>query len=221
MKTELVQVASAGAEPLTTLDAKLWLRVDSGDTGEDDLIASLCVAARSYAEAFCRRTFKVGDTWKLTADEFPRLRFNRLGDGLELETEFWESENDYLLRRPDAYAITIPMGPISAISSINYFDTDGVSQVLDPATYTFVADDFASPKVYPNFAKWWPATQARPDAVAINFVSTGVVPEPVLLAMKQMLAHWYANRESVAAGSYQKVPQLAEALMWPYRYLEL
>jgi uncharacterized phiE125 gp8 family phage protein len=113
------------------------------------------------------------------------------------------------------------MGPISAITSINYFDTAGVSQVLDPASYSMIPDDFANPLVYPTFGNWWPLTQVRPDAVTINFTATGTVPETVLLAMKQMLAHWYANRESVAVGAFQPVPQLAETLMWPYRYLEL
>jgi hypothetical protein len=215
MKTELVQVTAAGAEPLTTADAKLWLRVGS-EGNDDDLIASLCVAARERAEVFCRRSFKAGDVWKLSADGFPRLRF--FG---ETENRFWGSELNYLQKRTDEYAITIPMGPIAAITSISYFDGSGVSQVLDPANYSLVPDDFANPKVYPTFGNWWPITQVMPDAVAINFTTTGIVPETVLLAMKQMLAHWYANREAVAVGAFQPVPQLAETLMWPYRYLEL
>ena len=49
----LVLVTAPTSEPVSVLDTKLHLRVDT--TAEDDLIASLIVAGRDYAETFTHR----------------------------------------------------------------------------------------------------------------------------------------------------------------------
>jgi len=218
--SQLVLVAAAGAEPLTLTAAKNFLRQDLPD--DDALITGLCMAARDYAEKFCRRSFLTGDVYKLTLNRFPYAYFrDSLYNGV-YEPEFWGAEANYLYNRPQAFSIEIPMGPISAITSVNYIDFQGNSQTLDPSLYALIADDNANPRLYPAYGTWWPQTEIRPDAVTINFTVGGVCPQLVLTAMQQMVAHWYVNREAVVitSSTAQNVPLLAETLLWPYRLLE-
>ncbi len=220
-ETELVLVARPGAEPLQVSEAKLFLKVDISD--DDDLIASLITASREYAEKFCRRSFTAGEQWRLSLDHFPLASirdsayFNLPADDL------WENERDYLYTMPRALAVEVPMGSIT-ITSITYLDTDGNQQALDPSAYTVVPDDDGNTRIYPAYMTAWPSTRFYPAAINIAFTTGSLVPQSVVLAMKQMLSFWYNNRESVimAAGvTPQNVPMMAEFLLWPYRLLEL
>ena len=56
------------SEPITTVNAKLFLKVTN--TAEDTLIANMVKAARGYLETFAKRSF-ITQTWQLYLDRFP------------------------------------------------------------------------------------------------------------------------------------------------------
>jgi hypothetical protein len=228
--TQLVQLTEAGAEPLTLAAAKLWLRIDTTNTADDAIITMLCGAARRYAEVFLRRPLLVGDTWQLTLDRFPLWYFRDAAFLNQPVSELWESEQNYILNRPRAFAIELPkaatdIATLTTVTSITYYDGSNTLQTLDPCTYSLISSDNLNPLIYPVYPNFWPMTYVRPDAATVLYTSGGLAPNsPILLGMLQTVAHWYANRESVilqAGVSPQTVPMLAKDLWWPYRVFEL
>lgn len=218
--TELVQLSAGGNEPVSVATAKVWLRVETPD--DDLLIGTLCSAARDYAERFCRRSFKVGDVYQLTMNCFPLAMVDGrllLEDSLP---EFWGTAAAFPYYNQQRFSVAVPRGPVTAINSITYFDGTNTQQTLDPSKYTLVQEDDASPRIYPAYPNWWPLTAIRPDAVAINYTAGAPLPPLVQVAMQQILAHWYVNREAVVitSATAQEVPMLATKLLWQYREME-
>ena len=101
----LFLVTAPTKEPVSLADAKTHLRVDVDD--ENDLIASLIVAAREYVETFTHRAL-VTQTWDLKLDQFPCR----------------------------GEAIWLPKPPASSVTSITYTATDGTSTTWSSALYT-------------------------------------------------------------------------------------
>ena len=67
----LVEVTAPSAEPITTAEAKLFLRVDHAT--QDDLIDDLIAAARQQVEVDTGRSL-ITTTWDMTVDAFPADR---------------------------------------------------------------------------------------------------------------------------------------------------
>lgn len=115
--------------------------------------------------------------------------------------------------------IRLPGAPIVSVSSIKYYGIDNVQVTLAGADY-FLAEDticwgltFAPACVFP-----------RPDAIQITYLAghdaAGVpLPAAIALAMKQMIAHWYENREPVSIEQVfpTEIPQMCEVLLQTFR----
>ena len=219
--SELVRLKAATQEPLLLADAKLFLRVETDD--EDDLIQGFCSGARIYAEKFCRRSFVTGEQWKLSLDRFPFAALNGNFYATPALTELFNTPGMYLFGLPEHFSITLPQSPVLSVDSIQYLDASGNPQTLASSGFTLVHDDDGDARLYPAYETSWPATINYPQAVQITY-TTGSPPEQlVIVAMLQMIAHWYANREAVIMSpgvTPQKVPLAAEMLLWPYRNLE-
>jgi uncharacterized phiE125 gp8 family phage protein len=165
---------------------------------DDDLLLSLITAARHWAEQFTHRSL-AQKTWDLKLDGFP----------------YWG-------------AIEIPMPPVTAISSVSYVDTSGVTQTL-ALTTQYVTDIPAGPTAMPArvmsaYSVPWPSTRWVANAVTVRFTAgytgTGVnaTPDPIKQAMRLLISHWNENREAVVVtGLPQTVPLAAESLLWPFK----
>lgn len=108
-------------------------------------------------------------------------------------------------------AIELQRGPVTGVSSIVYFDSNGGTQTLAGSAY--LVDLTSTPeRIYPAPGISWPGTQIRANAVVVTF-ATGyaAAPAPILQAIRLTVANWFANREAaeIAAG--------ALALLRPYR----
>lgn len=126
--------------------------------------------------------------------------------GLGMVTQTWR-----LTQASFAMPITFLRGPVTGISSIKYYDAAGTLQTL--ASSAYVADLVTRPaQIVAADGAAWPVTQARPDAVQIDFV-TGFsdVPAELKLAICVVIANWFQNRE---AGG---VPQGALQFLAPWR----
>jgi len=199
-----VLVTGPASEPVTLAEAKNHLRIDAND--EDDYISSLITVARQHIENAGNLAL-LTQTWKLACDEFPwRMR------------KFpWETEG-----RLDE--ILIYPGPLIAVSSIKYYDTDGLQQTL--ATTEYAVDSSSKPaRVYPAYGKYWPATRSIPNAVEINFTAgyanAASVPQQLKEAMLLLIAHLYENRDAgegaFAAQTLGTVQSTLDILISPYR----
>ncbi len=193
----LTLVTPPTAEPVDLVDARLHVRQTTAD--EDSLLSTLIAAARQYAETYTNRAF-INQTWDWKLDGFP------CGDG----------------------TLRLPLGNVTSITSITYTDTAGASQTWSSSLY--LTDLPSGPKaqlgrITPAYAQYYPSTREQVNAVAVRFVAgygaaSTSVPESIKAAIKLLVGHWYANRESVVvsigAGAVE-VPHTVEALLWPYR----
>ena len=125
-------------------------------TADDTYITALIIAARVYAEHHCRRAF-ITQTWDMYFDQFHYF---------------------------DTREIQIPLAPLQSVTWIKYTDTAQNIQTL--ATDQYVADGRQQPgRVYPAFAKYWPATLPLQNSVNIRFVAgyTNAAADAALAAL--------------------------------------
>lgn len=172
----LAVITPPASEPVTTAEAKLWLRQEESE--DDALIDSLISAARAYAEAAQKRQL-LQATLRLSLDQFPVL------------TSSW---------RVDSNAITLPLPKLVSVSSITYIDQSGNSTVMSPSLYT--VDKASQPgRIMPVYWQPWPTVRPQIGAVQVQYVAgyanAAAVPEATKTAIKLLVAHWYRNREAV------------------------
>lgn len=135
---------------------------------DDTLITGLATAARNYVEQRCWISLCT-QTWRQTLDAWPES------------------------------CIRLSYPPVSAISSVTYKDDAGTTQTLSSTVYALAPDGecfcLAGNQEWPTADLWpqWP--------IAITYTAgygaAAAVPEPIKLAMKLLVGHWYENREAV------------------------
>lgn len=182
----LRQTVAPTGEPLSLADLKSWLRVDSGDTSQDDRILDLITTAREYCEEYTQRQF-LPATWQLTLDYFPGVYYSY--PGREDTIAHWWYRNIIYLPRP----------PFRAMSSIQYVDTAGVTQTLASTEYNL--DTVREPaRIRPAYGKIWPVTRVQLDAVTLTYTAGyddgSVLPARVKQAMRLLVGLDYENREA-------------------------
>lgn len=194
----LVLVTAPAAEPVSLAEAKLHLRIDATD--EDALITELIAAARKYCERFTRRAW-ITQTWDLKLPRFPPV------------DDPWE------LGFCDR-AIRLPLPPAQSTTSITYTDENGISQTLSSSLYTL--DSTVEPAlIHEAYNEDWPETRDVPNAVVVRFVAgyglAASVPEPLKIALKLLVAHWFEHREAAQDTALHSVPMAVESLLLNYR----
>lgn len=135
--------------------------------------------------------------------------------GRALVTQTWRQ--DYCGFAPK---LRLPLGPVASITSVTYFDADGVSQTLADTVYTTLADSRgAYLALKPD--QVWPSTYRRADAVSVTFVagtSAVAVPAAIKAALLLLVSHWNENREAVVTGTIATaLPFAVDALIAPHR----
>jgi uncharacterized phiE125 gp8 family phage protein len=181
-------ITPPAAEPVTLAEAKMHLRDIAG--AEDALIAGWITAARQHLDGKDGILGRalMPQTWELVMDAFPCGR------------------------------ISVPLPPLQSVTSISYYDTAGVLQVLSSAAY-IVEPAFEPGIVEPVDS--WPATKARVGAARIRFVAgyanAAAVPKALWEAMLLAIGDMYENRENGIVGvSYADNPAY-DRLVFPYR----
>lgn len=133
------------------------------------------------------------------------------GIGLALTPQTWKLSLDYF-----PCEITIPLGPVTAITSISYTDANG-----DTATVSdWRVDLDSSPcKIWPARDTAWPAITCEPGAVKVTF-DCGFTETPADLkaAICLLAAHFYNNREAVTTDlKAVDLPMGVDAILNRYR----
>lgn len=162
-------------------------------TADDTYVSSLILAARLRAEGSTGRAL-ITQTWDVYWDGFP--------SGADIE---------------------IPLPPLQSVTWLKYVDVNGLTQTLVENT-DFVVDLKSTPAwIVLPLGSCWPTPRQTPNAVNLRFVAgygdnETDVPEPIRVALRHWVAHWFENRVPYdQASKVAAVPETGLALLWPYR----
>lgn len=180
---------------VTVVASELKTHSRISTSSDDTYLATLEVAARSLLEKMYKVAL-VTQSWTWNLNAFP----GSVG------------------------TINFSVHPVSAITSINYYDSNDDQQLLDSDNYELCTNN-RQPKVRPVYGETWPVTYDRFNAVEIIFVAgygaAAAVPQVAKLAIQELVAYWYENRETVNVGDIpHKMPWMVENLMNTIRLLE-
>lgn len=168
MRMELVTGPQAVPVPLTGPDGvRRFLRVNV-DTFDEEILELTCAAVRAVEDETGRALMT--QTWKMWLDGFPRS---------------------------SSTPIRIFKVPVQSITAITYTDENGDAQTWDAAKYSLDnASAHLAARITPAYAESYPATQAIPNSVAIEFVAGAATPAEVpaiakLLVKKAVAEMWH------------------------------
>jgi len=110
--------------------------------------------------------------------------------------------------------IWLPYPPFVELVSVKYDDVDGEEVTLDLAKVGLKRQR----GVFIRGGACWPRARSATDAVRVRYTAgyPDGIPEPILEAVLQLVAHWYAVREPVTDKRMAEVPLTFEDLLAPY-----
>lgn len=115
--------------------------------------------------------------------------------------------------------LRLPLGPVSSIDTITYFDDENAQQTLPDSIYTLRSDALgAFVDLKPDQA--WPSVYNRADAVSVTFIAgtaAADVPAAIKAAIMLLVSHWNEHREAAIEGGVSELPMGVAALIAPYR----
>jgi len=185
-------VTAASIEPITVQEAKDQLRLETDL--DDDLLRAYIKTAREWVEGQTKRAL-AEVTYDYAIDyEWP------VYCGVE--------------------RITLPVNPVSSVTSITYIDNNGASQTLAANQYIVNARKHTS-YIAPAYDVEWPDVRAIPGCITVRFVAGAAdaddIPSPLKQAIRLMVAEFYEQRTLTSGRIVSKVPFGVEALISPYR----
>lgn len=110
------------------------------------------------------------------------------------------------------YAIWLPRGPVSALTTIKYWNRENPAVQITWDSGNYWADlNPQRPLVVPRDGISYPDLQlGRPAPIEIEYVagyaSAAVIPDDFKTAIKGLVALWYRVREPVQDARFMKVP---------------
>jgi len=197
MKTLLV-TGSTGS-PITLEEIKAHLRIERGETRDDDMLKNYRSAAVEMVENITNRKL-MPQTWKMYLDDWP-----------------------------DSYSIELPYAPLQSVNStdgILYTDSTGNTTTfnLTGSTSSWGADTVSEPgRIVLDNNEDWPTDilhQNNPIEIkfACGYSASSEIPRSIKNAMLMMIGHWYEQREdSIVGQPLTMVPMASMALLAPYR----
>ena len=191
MPWNLTETVAPSVEPITTVEAKLHLRVDHGD--EDAYIDTLVAAARQYIELVTRRSL-VNTTFTLKLDAYPtEIRPPRSPLSSVTSITYVDTDGNTQTEASSVYNVDTDTEPgrISLAFNQSWSDTREQNNAV---VVTFVAGY---------------------GAAASN------IPAALREVVKMLTAHYYEFRQPVISGTIAtKIPMHIESLIWMHRVLE-
>jgi hypothetical protein len=191
------------AEPILLELVLQALRIDTGDSSQDNYLNLLITTARETAETFTSRGY-ITQTITEYYDFFPGTHFP-LGAVFAAGVAPGFPYIGRNRRHHHHNYLELSRSPLKTLTSIQYKDPDGQTQILDPAIYVLNdKQDPAQISLVPG--KCWPRTLCEVNSVwALYDVGYGddgsKVPGVAIQAMLMMIGDWDANRLPVKVES--------------------
>ncbi len=117
------------------------------------------------------------------------------------------------------FAFKINRVPLISIASVKYYDLNGTQQTVSASDY-WPSTTCIPPIVAfkPTSFIWPPLEIGRPDSIEVRYTAgyanAAAVPDAIKLAIKELAAYWYEQREAVvvstSAGPTATTPALGE-----------
>jgi uncharacterized phiE125 gp8 family phage protein len=165
----LIRISSPNELAVTLADVKEQVEVSESDHAHDAKLNRMIRSAIADVEHSTRRSLKP-QTWQLTLREFP---FER--------------------------RVYLPRPPLHIVDSIEYIDSNGARQTLDPSLYQ-VATTASPGYVEPAYGESWPPLRGEDaESVFITYTAgyTGKIPDQYLTPIYELVAFRFANRGDV------------------------
>jgi uncharacterized phiE125 gp8 family phage protein len=162
-------------------------------TAQDTMLGVLIEAARQHVEDYLRYSI-ITATWELYLDCFP----------------------------VSGQSIWIQKSPVTAITFLKYYATDGTLTTLTENT-DFIADYNSIPcRLYEAYGKSWPTARVIPNAVVVKFVSgyatAAAVPDLIRQAILMEAATMYEIPSNEVTGTQvNSINFNSERLLRPLR----
>lgn len=173
-------------EPVTLAEMKLYLRLDGAD--EDDLVSALIMAGRLTVERTARIAL-IDQTWRLRLPAWPAGRVVRL-----------------------------PFHPLAAVEAVRVGTGPGTFALVDPGSYRL--DLSCEPgSLLVDTAVPDPATRAAGIEIDVTCgfgASATAVPQPLILAVRRLVAYWFETRGDTVRPGTPALPADALALVAPF-----
>lgn len=138
------------------------------DTSQDDMLEGMITAARVAVEQHTHRSF-VEKTIKQSLADFPA-----------------------------SGCIELLFPPLSSVSSVAYYDTDGTEQTIDASNYIAITNRTVG-LVQAADTYSWPSTYERADAVNVTFVAgipSAEITKTAKVLIKLIAADLYEHSEA-------------------------
>ena len=210
-----VQLTNPSAEPILTADVKSHLRLET--TADDTLIGNTIIpSVRDFAERHCgivipQRTFQAA------YDSVYKDTFS--GDSLG----WWDGVRDgSVMTRELVRELELPLPPLVSVQSVKTVGTNDVETTF--ASTNYYVDTYSEPgKIVLKQGSVWPTDMRHVNAVLVNFTAGYATTPPMLkVAMLQIAAHWYENRELYEVGTIlARVPISAMAILDRFKIRKL
>lgn len=206
-----VLISGPAEEPVSVAELRSYLR-DPADA--DSVLTRLIKAAREYVEE-ATGLIMVSQTRELTLDAWPGG-----GDGLG----WWDGvQEGALIGRAPRY-VELPRGPLISITSVKTYDTGNNAATWEAGNY--FADTGNRPgRLALLDGAVWPVPTRAASGIVIRYVAghanAAAVPNALCMAILQIAAHWYENRELASLDAVNKVPMQAGRILSKFRVAKL
>jgi len=182
-------------EPVEIQEAKIHMRVEEGETIEDEFIGTLIQAAREHVESETGRAI-LDQTWSYYLNEWP--------------------EGDEIL---------LPYPPLIwtvADSYVKYTDSGGTETTLTHTTDYVIDTDREPGRIKLAYGKSWPSTTLHPRNPIHIYYDCGwtdpaEVPAMLKVAIKLLVADMYEYREPTVANVTIEVLDTVEKFLRDFR----
>ena len=203
-----ILIAPPATEPVTLVEAKAWLRVDTTD--EDAEISALITAAREIVEAATRRLL-ITQSWRIILDRWPFAR----GADLSLDALM-------IAPRPQVMEVEMPLAPLLSVTGARIYDASGAPQPLDPSLWRLVGAPDEARLVLSARPPHPGATAGGIEIdVLAGYGAESDVPAALRQAILALVSDWYENRGDIDTAAPENLPKRVAALVAPYRRARL
>lgn len=192
------QITAPTTEPLTTAEAKLYLRVDN--TTENTLISGMIHSARQMVETYTRRALMT-QTWDFRYPWFMDTRRPLIIPKAPLQ-----SVTNITYLDEDGISQTLGSSNYAVRTFAGYAAGRG---------YVELNDDVSLPSVYTD------AIMPVTVRAVCGYGAAADVPEGLKMAIYLMLGDLYEQRQETMTSTSSSTKTTTERLMAPYRLLEV
>lgn len=127
---------------------------------------------------------------------------------------------------PNKRELSLSRGPLQSVTQIQIFNRN--AQATDFDVDNIYVDTASVPgRIVLHDNVVWPPMQRAANGMVIDYVAGygnagSDVPAPIRLAIKQLVLHWFENRELCADGAAaNRAPMTVEVLLQNYRVLKI